>query len=197
RLNPSVPRDLETICLKCLEKDPHRRYASAAELAEDVRRYLAGEPIRARPVSRCERALKWARRRPAQAALLVAVFVAVLSGVAGAVFYGLYKDEQAKLSQQEAEEKQRELDRQQAQQQRRRKLEDLGHAAEQAETAGQFSVAKDHWDQALALVNADPDHALEDRRDHIQQHRDRVRQLLAAKQARQPPEESKRQIDHK
>src|SRR5439155_24126344 len=138
--------------------DPGRRYASAAALAEDVRRYLAEEPIRARPVSGWERALKWAHRRPAQAALLVAVFLAVLGGVAGAVFYGLYKDQQAKVAQQEAEQKQQELDRQQEQQQRRRKLDDLGRDAEQAETAGEFALAEEHWDQALALVDADPDH---------------------------------------
>jgi tetratricopeptide (TPR) repeat protein/predicted Ser/Thr protein kinase len=185
RLNPSVPRDLETICLKCLEKEPRRRYAGAAELAEDVRRFLAEEPIQARPVSRWERALKWAHRQPAQAALFVAVFLAVLAGVAGSVFYGLYKAQQAKVAQQEAEGKQRELDRQQAQQQRRRQLDDLSHAAEQAETASQFSVAKDHWDQALALVNADPDHALEDQRAYIQQHRDRIQQQLAAAKAQQ------------
>jgi serine/threonine-protein kinase len=75
RLNVSVPRDLETIILKCLEKEPKRRYGSAAALAEDLERFLHGEPIVARPVTAFERALKWARRRPAIAALLALVGV--------------------------------------------------------------------------------------------------------------------------
>jgi hypothetical protein len=75
RLNDKIPRDLETICLKCLEKDPRRRYASAEELADDLKRWQGGEPIRARPVRLWERGWKWARRRPAVAALLA---VAVL-----------------------------------------------------------------------------------------------------------------------
>jgi formylglycine-generating enzyme required for sulfatase activity len=81
RLGAKVPADLETICLKCLSKEPARRYASAEELANDLRRFQEGEPIRARPVGAVERALKWARRRPALAALLL-VTVLGLVGLA-------------------------------------------------------------------------------------------------------------------
>jgi WD40 repeat protein/serine/threonine protein kinase len=70
RLQPRLPRDVETICLKCLEKDQHQRYDSAEALAEDLRRSLAGEPIQARPIRTWERAVKWTKRRPAVAALV-------------------------------------------------------------------------------------------------------------------------------
>ncbi|WP_197446574.1 WD40 repeat domain-containing serine/threonine protein kinase [Tautonia plasticadhaerens] len=79
RLVPGLPRDAETIALKCLQKDPAKRYAGAAELADDLRHFLAGEPIVARPVSPWERVIKWARRRPAIAALIVAVHVLLAS----------------------------------------------------------------------------------------------------------------------
>src|SRR5262249_21652774 len=70
RRTPLVPRDLETICLKCLEKEPHRRYATGLVLAEDLRRFRSGEPIHARPVGRLERGVEGARRRAALAGLL-------------------------------------------------------------------------------------------------------------------------------
>ncbi len=87
RLRPGVPRDLDTICLKCLQKDPARRYATAEELADDLRRFRAGEPVRARPVGRGERLLKWARRRPAAAALVGCVILAAAGAVTGGVLH--------------------------------------------------------------------------------------------------------------
>ncbi|MFI5457822.1 MAG: protein kinase [Isosphaerales bacterium] len=86
RLNASIPRDLETICLKCLEKESGKRYPSAAALGEDLRRYLDGEPIVARPVTRFERALKWARRKPAIAALLGLVALVTALGLGGVLW---------------------------------------------------------------------------------------------------------------
>jgi len=85
RLRPKLPRDLETICLRCLQKEPGKRYASSGDLAADLRRFLAGEPIRARPIRTWERLVKWARRRPAAAALVAVSSLGSLLLLAGLV----------------------------------------------------------------------------------------------------------------
>ena len=81
RLNSSVPRDLETICLKCLEKQPHRRYGSAAELANDLRRWERKLPIMARRTTWVGRGAKWIQRKPAVAALSAALVLAICTGL--------------------------------------------------------------------------------------------------------------------
>jgi tRNA A-37 threonylcarbamoyl transferase component Bud32 len=80
RLNPEIDRDLETICLKCLEKSPEQRYLSAGMLADDLHRYINGQPIAARPIGRIRRVLKWARRRPAIAMMAFLLSVSIAMG---------------------------------------------------------------------------------------------------------------------
>ena len=86
RLQPTVPLELETICLKCLQKTPQQRYASAEALAEDLRRFQEGRPILARPVSIGQRAWKWIRRRPAAAGLVM------VSGLAAVLLLAILLD---------------------------------------------------------------------------------------------------------
>jgi WD40 repeat protein len=97
QLRPDIVLDLETICHKCLQKDPHRRYTTAAELAEDLRRCQRGEPIAARPVGVVERGVRWCRRNPVVAGLLGAVAAALLLGAAVATgLAGLARENERK-----------------------------------------------------------------------------------------------------
>jgi len=111
-LNRSVPRDLETICLKCLQKPLQRRYATAAELADDLGRFLNDEPIRARPVSTLGRVWRWCKRRPGWAAFVAASFLSltILAGVSS--YFTLELRKELKRTEQKQQELQIALARQ-------------------------------------------------------------------------------------
>lgn len=93
-LNPVLERDAETICLKCLEKAPEKRYGSAAALADDLERWQRGEPLEARPAGPWERAVKWARRRPAAAALVALSGLVVLAAAVAWIGFTLVLDDE-------------------------------------------------------------------------------------------------------
>jgi WD40 repeat protein len=107
RLQPKIPADLETICLKCLQKEPTKRYASALELAADLQRFQAGETIQARPAGPGERAVKWVKRRPALAALTGTILVAVLGLLGGGAWFTFQLNE-ARLRAEESADAERE-----------------------------------------------------------------------------------------
>jgi hypothetical protein len=101
-LNRQAPRDLETICLKCLRKEPERRYSSAQELADDLGRFVRGEPVAARPVGRPERVAKWMRRNPTAACLSAVTALALLAGTVVSLLFGVEARRKAKELEQQA-----------------------------------------------------------------------------------------------
>jgi hypothetical protein len=105
-LNPAVPADLETVCLKCLEKEPQRRYPTAAALADDLERWLRGEPVQARRLGPLGRTRRWCSRNPGLAALTTALILVLLAGLTG-ILYQWWKariaSHEAELAQHEAE----------------------------------------------------------------------------------------------
>ena len=90
RLRHGVPEELETICLKCLDRDPARRYASAEELADDLKRYQENQPIRAQRVSQIRRAFQWARHQPLAAALVGLSLILAITLVTASSLYSLH-----------------------------------------------------------------------------------------------------------
>ena len=111
RLQAGVPRDLETICLKCLHKEPGRRYATAADLADDLRRFLEGQPIQGPATGRLERAWKWSRRRPAAAALIGVSLVAMFALLAAWGAFTIRVREERDLARKEHERAEANLER--------------------------------------------------------------------------------------
>jgi hypothetical protein len=144
RLQPKVDRDLETICLKCLEKPAGRRYASAEVLAEDLRRFQADEPVAARPVGLVGRAVKWGRRRPAVATLLGVVALVTAAGVGGVLWsYGeaLRQRDLARDEARRADEKAREADQKAEEAERQTYEAQIGRADAQL-LAGDHTAAE-------------------------------------------------------
>src|SRR5262249_38663885 len=161
RLVPQVPRDLELLCLKCLNKEPAQRFATAGALADELRRFQEGRPIKTRPAPLWEQAWKWARRQPAAAALVAASVLALLTLV-------LFLDQRARIAQRELADQQR-IDK------RRGNALELHLKAQHALDQGKPATARTELDKAFGIVHAEPDLA------DLQQSLDALQRVLRAR----------------
>ncbi len=168
QLVPEVPRDLETICLQCLEKDPKRRYDSAEELADDLTRFLNHEPIKARPISFFGKAAKWTKRRPATAALVgvsvLAFLILSIGGWAGNGFLSAALAETKKANEKAEREKtvalQAQAKAEKADDEKRIQLAKTETAlGDNARQRGFYKKAIDHWEKAIGYWKQDSDKA--------------------------------------
>jgi tetratricopeptide (TPR) repeat protein len=156
RVNRRTPRDLETICLKCLEKDPRRRYPTAQALADDLRAWLASRPIAARPIGATERAWLWCKRKPAIGSLAVALALALMGGMAGIAWNWREAVRQRNLAQFESSEKEKQ-----------RKAAIASEQVARSETDKAEAVIQFLVDDILA--QASPDNNARDRRVTIEE----------------------------
>ena len=173
RLRRQLPLDLNTICLKCLEKQPHRRYRSAELLADDLEAFLNHEPIGARRPPPWERTVKWVRRRPAIAALLLTITLAVVSCVGGWLWYAAGQARQAEAARIHDISLREQIDR-------------LVRLGRRAILTKDWEGAKTHLSSALAVIRSEPRLAetrstvekflaLSDRNIDVQRNRERAR----------------------
>jgi tetratricopeptide (TPR) repeat protein len=205
RLQPAVPRDLEKVCLKCLEKAPTKRYASAEALADDLRRFLDGKPVRARSLTPVGRALKWAGRNRAAAVTAFALVLAALGVVSGIVFRSLYQAQlnydraqesahQAQESAYQAQQTAQQLAALQKQVNAHQEAIALWDKARDARAAGQWQTAWDQLVLALAKLDSEPG-ADAGERGRIEADKAAVGRTLAARASRQDLKDRKPRFD--
>jgi serine/threonine protein kinase/Tfp pilus assembly protein PilF len=155
RLQPNLPRDLETISLKCLNKEARKRYARAEELADDLHRFLEGEPVLARPTRLAERAMKWAKRQPAKAALLAVSVLLLLGLIVGGLWYADHERQRAEeaLRQRAQVARQRDEARKQRAQARRARDRANRLLAKSYVDAARLAMQRGAWPEAVRYLD--------------------------------------------